>query len=223
MDHNDRQAIEGLFGKLSETSRSQPYRDPEAEALIADLIARNPAAAYYLAQTVIVQEQALNAAQAQIEQLQRQPQPQQGGGGLFGRLFGGSQPQTARPMAAHPAQAYGQHPQQGYGASPWNSGRPSGGGGFMAGAAQTAMGVAGGVLLGNAIGGMFADPAGAAEAAAGSSCPKSSCPRKRRVSMTAATPALTRANERQRSFNNLPGVRRRRRGGPMSPIPVGAD
>lgn len=31
-----------------------------------------------------------------------------------------------------------------------------GGGGFLAGAAQTAMGVAGGVLLGNAIAGMFA-------------------------------------------------------------------
>ena len=175
MDHNDRQAIEGLFGKLSEASRSQPYRDAEAEALIADLIARNPGAAYYLAQTVIVQEQALNAAQAQIEQLQRQPQPQQGGGGLFGRLFGGGQPQPARPMAAHPTQAYGQQPQQGYGASPWNSGRPSGGG-FMAGAAQTAMGVAGGMLLGNAIGGMFAGPAEAAEAAAGEFMPEEAMP-----------------------------------------------
>ena len=35
----------------------------------------------------------------------------------------------------------------------------------MAGAAQTAMGVAGGVLLGNAIGGMFAGPADASEPA----------------------------------------------------------
>ncbi|WP_207101353.1 DUF2076 domain-containing protein [Paracoccus shandongensis] len=163
MEHNDRQAIEGLFNKLSDASRAQPYRDPDAEALIADLIARNPGAAYYLAQTVIVQEQALDAAQQQIEQLQSQPQ---GGGGLFGRLFGGGQQQGARPMAARPAQGYG-HAPQGYGhapqgGSPWTSGRPSGGG-FMAGAAQTAMGVAGGVLLGNAIGGMFAGPAEAAQ------------------------------------------------------------
>lgn len=177
MDHNDRQAIEGLFGKLGQAAQAQPHRDPEAEALIADLIARNPGAAYYLAQTVIMQEQALNAAQEQIEHMQRQPQPQQGGG-LFGRLFGGGQPQPARPMAHRPQPAgYGQAPQgygqapHGYGqapqgGSPWNSGRPSGGGGgFMAGAAQTAMGVAGGVLLGNAIGGMFAGPAEAAEAA----------------------------------------------------------
>lgn len=175
MDQNDRHAIEGLFGKLGQAAQAQPHRDPQAEALIADLIARNPGAAYYMAQTVIMQEQALNAAQSQMEQAQRQPEPQ--AGGLFGRLFGGSQPQQPRPMAQRPApQAYGQAPQgygqapQGYGqapqgqqgSGPWNSGRPAGGG-FMAGAAQTAMGVAGGVLLGNAIGGMFAGPADASE------------------------------------------------------------
>lgn len=173
MDQNDRHAIEGLFGKLGQAAQAQPHRDPQAEALIADLIARNPGAAYYMAQTVIMQEQALNAAQSQMEQAQRQPEPQ--AGGLFGRLFGGSQPQQPRPMAQRPApQAYGQAPQgygqapqgQGHapqqGSGPWNSGRPAGGG-FMAGAAQTAMGVAGGVLLGNAIGGMFAGPADASE------------------------------------------------------------
>lgn len=161
MDHNDRQAIEGLFGKLSQASRAQPHRDPEAEALIADLIARNPGAAYYLAQTVIVQEHALNSAQQQIEHLEQvQHQPQQGGG-MFGRLFGGGQPQPQRPMAQRPAQAYApQQPAQG--AGPWSGGRPAGGG-FMAGAAQTAMGVAGGVLLGNAIGSMFGGEAAASE------------------------------------------------------------
>ena len=40
---------------------------------------------------------------------------------------------------------------------------PGQGGGFLAGAAQTAVGVAGGVLLGNAIAGMFAGPAEAGE------------------------------------------------------------
>ncbi|WP_306753100.1 DUF2076 domain-containing protein [Paracoccus actinidiae] len=178
MDHNDRQAIEGLFGKLGQAAQAQPHRDPEAEALISDLIARNPGAAYYMAQTVMVQEQALNAAQDHIQKLQHQPQPQpQQGGGLLGRLFGGGQPQAPRPMAHRPpSAAYGQTRQgysqapQGYGqspqgGSPWNSGRPAGGGGgFMAGAAQTAMGVAGGVLLGNTIGGMFAGDAAAAEA-----------------------------------------------------------
>jgi hypothetical protein len=44
----------------------------------------------------------------------------------------------------------------------------TGGGGFLAGAAQTAMGVAGGLLLGNAIAGMFSgDEAQAAEDSSG--------------------------------------------------------
>ena len=119
MDQNDRHAIEGLFSKLGQAAQAQPHRDPEAEALIAGMMARNPGAAYYLAQTVIMQEQALNAAQ---EQMQAQPHQS---GGLFGRLFGGSRPQP-RPMAQHAPQDYGQTPQQG--AGPWNSGRPAGGG-----------------------------------------------------------------------------------------------
>ncbi|MFC0339413.1 DUF2076 domain-containing protein [Paracoccus niistensis] len=166
MDHNDRQAIEGLFGKLSQASRAQPHRDPEAETLIADLIARNPGAAYYLAQTVIVQEHALNSAQQQIQELEQIQRQSPQGGGMFGRLFGGGQPQPQRPMAPRAPQGYGQPPQPGQGAGPWSGGRPAGGGGFMAGAAQTAMGVAGGVLLGNAIGSMFAGDAAASEPSA---------------------------------------------------------
>ena len=51
---------------------------------------------------------------------------------------------------------------------PFHQAQQQRGGGFLAGAAQTAMGVAGGVLLANAIGGMFgADEAQAAEADAG--------------------------------------------------------
>ncbi|MBK4216689.1 DUF2076 domain-containing protein [Paracoccus caeni] len=156
MDNHDRRAIEGLFNKLGHAARVQPDRDPEAETLIDDLISRNPGAAYYLAQTVIMQEQALNVAQEQIKQAQDRPEPETGG--IFGRMFGGAQPQQRpaphRASAAAPAQQSD---------GPWGSGRSTGGG-FMAGAAQTAMGVAGGVLLGNVIGGMFAGPADAAEA-----------------------------------------------------------
>lgn len=166
MDQNDRRAIEDLFGKLGQAAQAQPYRDPKAEALIGSLITRNPGAAYYLAQTVIVQEQALSAAEDRMQQLEAQGQ-NQGGGGFLGRFFGGGQPQplSAPRAAARPAHKGEQH---GHSAQPntgpWSSGRP-GGGGFMAGAAQTAMGVAGGVLLGNAIGGMFAGSAEASEPA----------------------------------------------------------
>lgn len=145
MDQNDRLAIEGLFDRLAQVERQSPPRDAEAERYIAAAITRQPAAPYLMAQTIVVQEHALNGALARIEELEAQltaaRQAGAQGGGLFGRLFGGGQP-AARPRPAPQPQ----------------------GGGFLAGAAQTAMGVAGGVLLGNAIAGMFADPAAAAEA-----------------------------------------------------------
>ncbi|RWM79231.1 MAG: DUF2076 domain-containing protein [Mesorhizobium sp.] len=148
MDRNDQQAIANLFEKLANVERQTPPRDAEAERFINDQIARQPGAPYYMAQTIVVQEQALNAAQSRIEELEQQAQ-QSAGGGLLGGLFGsgarrsGSVPRVGRTAAAAP-----QEPLSG-------DDRQSAGGGFLAGAAQTAMGVAGGVLLGNAIAGMF--------------------------------------------------------------------
>ncbi|MGP3698580.1 DUF2076 domain-containing protein [Rhodobacter sp. NSM] len=146
MDNNDRQAIEGLFQKLATVEQTAPERDAEADAFIAKRITGQPGAPYYMAQTIVVQEQALEQAQARIEQLEAQVRDgsaQQGG--FFGKLFGGpsAPPAPRRPMAPPP--------------------QAGGGGGFLAGAAQTAMGVAGGMMLANAIGGMFAGEAEAGE------------------------------------------------------------
>jgi uncharacterized protein len=153
MDTNDRQAISGLFGKLAQVERQMPDRDVEAERFIADAIARQPGAPYYMAQTVVVQEQALTGAQARIEQLEAEiAEARQGGargGGFLSGIFGGGGAAPSTPGRA---------------ARPMPQGAP---GGFLAGAAQTAMGVAGGVLLANAIGGMFANDAQAADADAG--------------------------------------------------------
>jgi hypothetical protein len=160
MDHQDRQAIEGLFARLGEVERSSPQRDGEAESLIRGQIAQQPSSPYYMAQTIVVQEQALNAAQARIEELEQQARAPQGGG-LFASLFGGGRPQP-RPQPGAYRQQHHQAPGQ-----PWGGARPAAGGGFLAGAAQTAMGVAGGMLLGNMIAGAFAgDEANAAEAPA---------------------------------------------------------
>ncbi|SMO90184.1 DUF2076 domain-containing protein [Paracoccus laeviglucosivorans] len=150
MDHNDRQAIQDLFGKLAHVERQTPARDGEAEAFIRDTVARQPSAPYYMAQTVIMQEHALNMAQQRIEELETQAsQPQ---GGFLSRLMGGSS-SVPRVQRQQPGMMPGGQMQQAQG------------GGFLAGAAQTAMGVAGGVLLGNAIGSMFAGEASAEEAA----------------------------------------------------------
>ncbi|MGE7369542.1 DUF2076 domain-containing protein [Neorhizobium sp. NPDC001467] len=185
MDQNDRHAIDGLFGKLKQVEGQTGPRDGEAEAFINQRVASQPAAPYFMAQTIVVQEQALEAAQRRIEELEHQASARPaGGGGFFSGLFGSSSQPRHEPAgnAAYrgPAQptvgAYGNQGQMqnGYGdqngqpagqpSGPW--GRPGaaqrggfgggmGGGGFLAGAAQTAMGVAGGVLLGNAIAGMM--------------------------------------------------------------------
>jgi hypothetical protein len=149
VDHQDRHAIEGLFGKLAEVERQSGARDTEAEGFIRSRIAAQPGAPYFMAQTIIVQEQALLAAQARIAELEQQSanRPASEGGFLSG-LFGGGQPQPA--PRSHPMP--GMPPQIPPGMGQMTPGR---GGGFLAGAAQTAMGVAGGVLLGNIIAGAF--------------------------------------------------------------------
>ena len=163
MDQNDRQAIEGLFGKLSEVERTAGPRDEDAEALIRDQVARQPASPYFMAQTIVVQEQALNAAQQRIEDLEYELSSRPQSGGLFSSLFGGgSRPAQPAPMQRPMSAAPAPEPASG----PWGQqGGQQRGGGFLAGAAQTAMGVAGGVLLGNAIAGMFAGDANAADKA----------------------------------------------------------
>jgi hypothetical protein len=140
MQSQERDLIEGLFGRLKEYE-SQP-RDPEADRLIASLIAAQPGAPYLLTQTVLVQEQALKSAQARIAELEAKaaaaPPPS----------FLGSAPRIgpwgaapgAAPASAPPStpfqQAAIQQPQQGFG-----------GGGFLRSALTTAAGVAGGALL----------------------------------------------------------------------------
>lgn len=151
LNPEDRTAIEGLFERLDAVERKAPPRDAEAEDLIAERIAAQPAAPYYMAQTILVQEHALQLAQQRIEELERRPQ----GSGLFGALFGDGrqdQGQNERVPARRQRDS-----------GPWER-NTNGGGGFLAGAAQTALGVTTGVLVGSAIAGMLgAGPASAAD------------------------------------------------------------
>lgn len=169
MDRNDQQAIENLFGKLAKVESQVPERDGDAERFIRDRINSQPGAPYYMAQTIVVQEQALEKAQQRIAELEAQnvqsPEPAQPQrGGMFSSMFGGN--------AAPDRTAGGSSESR---PSPWGQragGQPTqqrgGGGGFLAGAAQTAVGVAGGMMLGNAIMGMF----GADEAQAATPAPE---------------------------------------------------
>jgi len=153
MDHRDRQAIEHLFGKLSHVEGQSAPPDAQATEFIRSRIAQQPNAPYYMAQTIVIQEQALSAAQGHIEQLEQElANRPAGGGGFLSGLFGGGQPQPRipqhRPGTMPPGSPFGAP-----GVAPGMHGIAPGrgGGGFLAGATQTAMGVAGGVLLGNLI------------------------------------------------------------------------
>jgi len=165
LDPADRRAIEGLFDRLRDVAQKNPDRDPEAEALIRSEMAQAPGAAYYMAQTVLVQESALEAAQRRIAELEEETR-RRPAGGLFDSIFGDGGRQTQRPREPQ-RQVYSPPPEErGATTGPWDrqpQRRQSGGGGFLAGAAQTALGVTGGVLLGSAIAGMLGG--GAAQAA----------------------------------------------------------
>ena len=146
--------ISGLFERLRPFD-SQP-RDSEAERLIANLVSRQPSAAYLLTQTVLVQEQALKAAQERIAELEAKAggaQPQSG--------FLSSAPKIG-PWGAAPAAPATRSPLQAA-VAPQQMG---GGGGFLRSALPTAAGVAGGALLFEGIRGMFGHNAAAAATAA---------------------------------------------------------
>jgi hypothetical protein len=111
MTPQERDVIAGIFDRLGQVAQ-QP-RDPEAERLIAERLARQPYAPYAMAQAIHVQEQALLNMQSQIEQLQAeveqlrsQPQPQPQGGFLSG-LFGGAPTQSPRANPVADAAASG--------------------------------------------------------------------------------------------------------------------
>ncbi len=181
MSPEERQLLQGLFDRMRGSANNP--RDREAEALIADNLRQQPYAPYLLSQTVIVQDQALRAANDKLQQLEAQVQqmqgsgagaPQQPGSGGFlsgiGSLFGGGAAAQPQPQARSPwnqGAPQGGYPQQGGGGyppppqqgGPWSGGaapqQAAGGGGFLHGALGAAAGVAGGVLLADSIKGLF--------------------------------------------------------------------
>src|SRR5215470_19473227 len=88
--------LEDLVRKVQETQLTE--KDPAAEQLLLEGLARDPDAIYKLAQTVLVQNLALNQARAQIQQLQQPQQPQPARATSFlGSLLGRRDPETAAP------------------------------------------------------------------------------------------------------------------------------
>jgi uncharacterized protein len=115
MTPEERQMLGGLFQRVNAAAAAQ--RDGEAEAFINDAVRAAPHAPYVLAQTVLVQQQALEAAASRISQLEAPARDNAGQGeeqgsflGNLGRtIFGGGAP-SAPPRPSLDPQSYQRAP-----------------------------------------------------------------------------------------------------------------
>jgi hypothetical protein len=143
MTPQEQEMLQGLIQRVNQTQLSE--KDLDAEEMLQQTLGRNPDALYILAQTVLVQQYALDQAKQQLDQLRQQPRRS---GSFLGNLLGRDQ-QPAQAAAPPPPPAYAQPqyvPGPSY-ATPYASGysMPASGG-FLRGAMQTAAGVAAGAL-----------------------------------------------------------------------------
>ncbi len=158
MTPQEQELLSSLTQKINQTQLQE--KDPDAENLLGHQLGANPDALYILAQTVLVQNIALDQAKGQIAQLQQQLQQARQqpahATSFLGRLLGEKDPQPGPPPPPpyQPVQQYAPpQPQYQYGPPqpqyppqqqyvPVQSGQPS----FLRGAMQTAAGVAAGAL-----------------------------------------------------------------------------
>ena len=167
MTPQERQMMAELFNRLASLENSP--RDPDAEAMIREGFRRAPNAAYALVQTVLLQDEALKAANAHIQEYEQQhgaPPPQQPErprgflDNMRDSVFGRDEPRGSvprvppggQPMGAPSPWAQGGNQggyQQGYqqGAPMQAPPQQGGGGSFLGTAAAAAAGLIGGSLL----------------------------------------------------------------------------
>jgi len=171
MSPQDAQLLQDFLNQLVQARGLS--KDPEAEAMIGQAVARQPDAAYLLVQRALLQQQALDNAKAEIAQLQRQLQGGQNSGSFldpnaWGNSAGQRQPTQAYDATAsrqvYPPQQVEQSYQQPYRQPSMSSRlggffRGGGMGGGMGGAlgniASTAAGVAAGAFLFQGLGNLL--------------------------------------------------------------------
>ena len=189
MQAEERELITGLFGRL-QPFESQP-RDNEADALIKEAVGRQPAAPYLLVQAVLVQEQALKAAQERIAELEAKAGTAPAAAGFLGTApkIGPWGSPAAAPAAPRPSVPSTRSPLQAA-VSP----QQGGGGGFLRTAMATAAGVAGGALLFEGIRNLMGSNAGPFGPSASSQAASAAQP----------APLLPQDSQQQASADNNP-------------------
>jgi hypothetical protein len=152
MNPAESQLLQNFLDQLTRAGKTT--KDPEADALIARAVDKQPDAVYLLVQRTLLLEQALSNAKTQIAQLQTQPQGERpSGGGSFldsGSAWG--RPAVDSNRSSPP-------PPTALNTSPPSTSTPSvlggGGGSFLGNIAATAAGVAGGAFLFEGIGSLL--------------------------------------------------------------------
>lgn len=167
MNSEEQTLIDGLFSRLQQAETDSAPRDAQAEARIKEHMTRQPAAGYFMTQSILVQEHALKTLDAQNKQQAQQiqhlqealqraksaPPAASGGGGFLSSIFGGGDSRDSQPAQTAPAPSgggwreparpsFGQPaPQQNYGAPQPNYQQPQ-----QAPAASIGSGFLGGAL-----------------------------------------------------------------------------
>src|ERR1700712_3084349 len=107
MTAEEQQMIQGLVDRINQTQLSE--KDPDAEQFLQTNLGRNPDALYILAQTVLVQQYALEQAQkqlaearAEMEQLRQQQQQPKHATSFLGTLLGRDEDRTPPPPPPPP-------------------------------------------------------------------------------------------------------------------------
>jgi hypothetical protein len=141
MTPQEQQMLQGLIQRVNQTQLQE--KDFDAEEMLQQTLGRNPDALYILAQTLLVQQYALDQAQKQLEQLrQQQAQQPQRSSSFLGNLLGRDDSPRATPPPPPPYSAPQYATAPGYVPA---FGAPQSGG-FLRSAMQTAAGVAAGAL-----------------------------------------------------------------------------
>jgi hypothetical protein len=165
MTPQEQQLLQDLANRINQTVL--PEKDPDAERFLIQSLSRNPDAVYILAQTVLVQQYALDQAKQQLTALQQKAQQAAAqparSTSFLGGLLGSHDPAPPPPPAygqpqyqpvanyAPPPPQYAQpvYAQPGYGTPSFGGGGIGGGIGGGGGFLRSAMQIAGGVAVGS--------------------------------------------------------------------------
>ncbi|WP_422667130.1 DUF2076 domain-containing protein [Buchnera aphidicola] len=160
MQDKEKKLIENLFNRLKTTELNSSPRDEEADILIKNLVKNQPSSSYYMIQTILIQETAIQKMNAKIEELKDQILKIESKNNIKKPSFLSgffSKKNSSSPVYPSNNNTWKNDaapvPQNINSSIPYNNNSSSSS--FLSNALQTATGVAGGMILGNMLMNLF--------------------------------------------------------------------